>query len=247
MLKMIAKAWRQEGLMRHALEVLAQMIDDAEYVFTHGWEACAGQAVVEATAKPVRRHDKDVNRGEREIRRLLVEHLSLNPREDVAGCLALMAMSKDAERVGDHGRNIFDVAVRTGGQMCNYRYFGELEAAQKRIQPLFAKLHDAVLQSDDKLTHQVLDGYLEVKEQLKELQTTVLDSDLPSREAMTTILLVRYLKRVNAHLGNIASGVVFSVENIDFVSRGLRKEKEEGWVRDDGDAGTQSDETPAAD
>jgi len=241
MLKLLTKVWRQGGLMRHALEVLAQMLDDAEYVFTHSWEACIGQAVLSETAKPIRQHDKSVNRGEREIRRILVEHLTVNPKDDVAGCLALMAMAKDTERVGDHGGNIYGIAVMTEGKLRDYRYFEQIDAVQKSIAPIFRKLHDADLQSDGELTHQVLDEYQGVKDLLKPLQKVVLDDGgLPAREAMTTILLVRYLKRVNAHLGNIASGIIFPVENIDFVSRGLRQEREQGWAKPAPDADDQT-------
>jgi phosphate transport system protein len=244
LLKEIAKAWRKQELMQHALEVLGQMISDAEYVFTHAWEACLGQAVLDATAKPIREHDKNVNRGEREVRRILVEHLTINPGQDVAGCLALMTMAKDTERLGDHGRNIFAMAIKTDGKVRNYRFCPQLDEVHKRIQPLFQKLHDAVLRSDEKLTHEVLAGYQTNKNMIKNLQTQVLDSDLQGLEAMATILLVRYFKRTNGHLGNIASGIIFPIENIDYVSRGLRQEQKQGWAMTD--APKETDDTPAA-
>jgi len=44
---------------------------------------------------------------------------------------------------------------------------------------------------------------------------------------VATTLIARYLKRVNAHIGNTASGVIFPLENIDFVSRGLKEEEKD--------------------
>jgi len=227
MLKRVAALWQDGSLTKTAMATLGQMISDAEYVFTHAWEACKGQAVLSETAEPLKGHDKAVNRGEREVRRLVVEHLALNPRQDVAGCLALVNMAKDAERVGDHGRNIFGVAATLGGPVNAFTFFGRLDQVQELVAQLFPRLRDAVLASDGDLAHEVISANQSIKDDTKQLQSDVFASDLPAQEAMATILLVRYLKRVNAHLGNIASGIIFPVENIDFISRGLKAEQQQ--------------------
>ncbi|MCF7855502.1 MAG: hypothetical protein K9N51_11940 [Candidatus Pacebacteria bacterium] len=231
MLKEIAQIWRKGGLMQDAVEELAQMVRDAEYVYTHAWEVWKGQAVVDTIEEPLRERDKLVNRQERAIRRKLVEHLSINPGVDASGCLAVMAMAKDCERIGDLAKDIFKLAVFMNGNKENLRYYKQLDAIQERISQHFPRLHRAIRESSDTMAHEILNAYDDVKTQCRKLQDALFEDDLPTREAAITALLIHFFTRINAHIGNTASGVVFPVENIDYVSRGLREEKEKGSSR----------------
>ena len=42
-----------------------------------------------------------------------MEHLSGSPGQDVSGCLAIVLMAKDLERLGDHCRNIYELASKS--------------------------------------------------------------------------------------------------------------------------------------
>jgi phosphate uptake regulator len=238
MLKEIAELWRDSKLMQEVIQKLAEMVADSEYVFVHAWEVCRGQAVASETKGPLREHDRAVNRNEREIRRMLVEHLSINPGKDTSGCLALLIMAKDAERLGDHGRNIFDVAARAEGKLREVGLFNDLDGVCERIARVFPVLQRAILDSDEALAHEILDLYQGIKEDLKGLQDKLFDADLglqqslfgadlSAPQAVMTTLMVRYLMRINAHMGNIASGIIFPIQNIDFVSRGLKEEQKD--------------------
>jgi phosphate uptake regulator len=227
MLKKIRALWKDDSLMGEVVQTLGNMVSDAEYVYTHAWEACTGQAVIEATKGPLAQHDKAVNRGEREIRRKVVEHLTINPGQDASGCMAVMIMAKDIERIGDHGRNIFNVAARITCDIPEFMIFDRLAAVHGRIGELLPDLNRAILDSDEVLTHDILRRYTENKQEAKKLIGSLPDLDVPGREAVASTLLCRFHVRVNAHIGNAASGVIFPVENIDFVSRGLKREEKD--------------------
>lgn len=225
MLKEIANAWRRGGLMKDVLEELSRMIEDAEYVYTHAWEVCSGQAVPDKTEEPLRARDKEVNRGERKIRRMLVEHLTINPGQDVSGCLAVMVMAKDAERIGDLAKDIFKLAVRADGDSQSLKFYDRLNAIQQEIGKNFPRLKRTIQESSDELAHEILDGYNDLKAKCKQVQDDVANAELSAKEAAITALMAHDLTRINAHIANVASGVIFPLENIDFVSRGLREEK----------------------
>ncbi len=227
MLKEIAALWQDGGIMKEAVRALSQMLADAEYVYVHAWEVCTGQAVIAKTEKPLKKHDKAVNRGEREIRRMLVQHLSINPGQDTSGCLAIMNMAKDAERVGDHARNIFDLGVRLEGKMQDLQFFERLDAIRRPIGKFFPELQRAILDSNEELAREILLRYGEVKKKIKPLKNDLFEAELSTREAVATAFLLRYVKRINAHIGNIASGIIFPLEYIDFVSRGLKQEEKD--------------------
>ncbi|MFC1451797.1 PhoU domain-containing protein [Verrucomicrobiota bacterium] len=226
MLKELKALWRDGTIMSDAVRTLARMVADASYVYGHAWEVCTGQAVKDAIAREIREHDKAVNRGEREVRRMLVEHLSINPGKDASGCLAVMIMAKDVERIGDHARNIFGVGMRLDSPITDYRLFGQLDRIQKAVGKHLPKLERAILDSDEAAVDEILTNYQEIKKQVKDAQSSLFEGEMESREAVNSTLLTRFLMRINAHVGNAASGVVFPLENIDFVSRGLRKKEE---------------------
>ena len=228
MLKDIAMLWKDDSPMRKVVDILGEMVTAGEYVFNRAWEVCLGQAVVDATRGPLKGRDKEVNRMEREVRRRLLEHLSINPGEDASGCLALMIMAKDLERVGDHGRNLFELAARAEHGVAGMKLFERMKPISEKIIVYFPKLRRAILESSEEVAHEILADYQELKGPIKDLQAALFSTDMPSGEAVISTMLTRTLMRINAHIGNAASGVIFPLENIDFVSRGLRKEAEDG-------------------
>ncbi|MFB0532446.1 MAG: hypothetical protein ACETVU_02110 [Desulfatiglandales bacterium] len=74
------------------------MLSDLEYLYTHAWDAFIGKLVIDEVRQPFYDKDGAVNRHEREIRRMLAEHLSIHPRHDISGCLVMMSLVKDAEK-----------------------------------------------------------------------------------------------------------------------------------------------------
>ena len=210
--------------MREVIDTLDTMVGDADYVVTHAWETCTGQAVTERVGPLIRDRDKAVNRGERKIRRLVVEHLSLNPGQDVSGCLAMLLIAKDVERIGDHGRNLFDVADRLSGRVPEFHFFSEMNGLYGELAQMLTLLRRAVSESNAETARAILDRYVQIKPRMKAFIPGLYDAGLPCDEAVATTLLARSLRRIIAHTGNAASGIVFPVETIDFISHGLADE-----------------------
>jgi phosphate uptake regulator len=227
MLEAIRKLWEDDSVMVDVLRMLAHMVDDAKYVYTHAWEVCTGQAVAEKTEAPLREHDKAVNRSEREVRRKVLGHLSINPGKDVSGCMAVMIIARDVERLGDHCRNIYGVGARLPAPVTTFALFKEFDALQRGIEEQFDPLKRAILDSNEKVAHEILERYQALKKQGKALQDKLFTTNMASGEAVASTLLTRFFLRINAHIGNATSGVIFPLENIDFVSRGLRQEEAE--------------------
>ena len=223
MFRKLKMLWQDAGLMKDVVEKLAMMVNDAEYVASRAWEVCAGQAVAEATEKPLKEHDKNINRTEREVRRLTLEHLGINPGQDASGCLAVMLIAKDLERMGDHGTNMFAVAKQLRTPFHETPFFEPIQASWKALAPQFGRLERAIRDSDEEVANEVLDHYQAIKKGVKETHLALLQSDAPASQAVPAMLINRYLRRMNAHMGNAATGVIFPLENIDFVSRGLKQ------------------------
>ena len=54
--------------------------------------------------------EEGVNSGERLIRRLVIEHLSMNPEQDLASSLTLLSVVYDVERIGDYASSLLELA-----------------------------------------------------------------------------------------------------------------------------------------
>lgn len=221
MLKEIVGLWKKQGVMIKAVDTFGQMLEDCAFVFRESWHAFAQGNGMEELNEAIRERDIQVNKGEREIRRLLVEHLTINPGQDVSGCLALMSMTKDAERIGDYAKNIFDLASLLGEKRHKLRHLDKVLEFKDRIGANLVKLKEAFLDSDEGVARQILEDYTAIKAEINEVMHGLFAEDLPTSEALGTVLLLRYLKRINSHLCNVASGIILPIDKIDFVRGGL--------------------------
>ncbi len=217
MLKEIIGIWKGERFMREVVEEFEKMLEDAEYVFNHAWETLIGKLAIEEVKSDLYERDRAINRREREIRKMLIEHLSINPRQDTSGCLAFMSMVKDAERLGDHSKNIFGLAVIMKGESGKMKYIGKLSELRDRISARFPLLKRAVFEPNEDLAKEILKEYESVKSKCNKILEELFLEKLSVKEAVCSALLSRYLKRMNSHMSNIASGIIFPLDEIDFV------------------------------
>jgi len=217
MLKEIIALWKGEGLMKKVVDEFNAMLADAEFVYTNAWNGFASGGKDESLKKLVYERDKSINKREREIRRKLSEHLSINPKQDVSGCLAMMSMVKDAERIGDYSKNIFDLSLLYQGDTKTLKHLDELSSIQKEITDSFPKLIKAYESSDEVFAKEILKSYGPIKDKCNKVLEAMFSEDMSSQEAVVTTLLSRYLKRINSHISNIASGLVYPIDKIDFV------------------------------
>jgi len=169
--------------------------------------------------------DKQVNKLEREIRKRIVEHLSLQPTVDVPACLVMMSVVKDAERIGDYCKNLYEVTELLKKPLDKAGFRKLFDDIDKEIVGEFSKTMRAFRESDEKLAKEVLAIESAIVKKcdgiLKELASGVLGTN----EAVCYTLTARYFKRISAHLANIGSSVILPVSDLDFFDEKLRREK----------------------
>ncbi|MBD3343771.1 MAG: hypothetical protein GF401_01760 [Chitinivibrionales bacterium] len=221
MLKEMTLLWKENTIMTKATAAFSSMLEDCSMLFSKSWNVFCKKLELEHHKDDIRARDKSINEKEREIRRLLVEHLSLNPGIDSSGCLALMNMVKDAERIGDYSKNIFDLSVMANGKSRNLYHSEQIETIRENIEISLSELHQAFKLSDDKLAKRILDRYIRTKPVCREIVRNIYDEDVSKDDALVGVLLTQYLKRINSHIGNVASGIIFPLDKIDFVRTGL--------------------------
>ena len=209
--------WKGSSLMKKALARFNDMLNSGEYLFTEAWRVVSTQEQIERIPQYFYDKDIEVNELEKEIRRLLFEHMSIHPQHDTSGCLALMSLIKDAERIGDYSKNIFEVGVMYEGTIKDIKYFQRLSSSQKSIDDNLSKLAEAFLKSSGELAEEILKDYVTIKRESDNILNDMFQEELDTKEAVVTALISRYFKRINSHLSNIASGIVYPLNEIDFV------------------------------
>ena len=217
MLKQVMSLWKGERFMKMVVEKFGEMLIDDEYLFTCAWEVFMGQAVIDQIKQAFYDKDSSVNSREREIRRMLVEHLSLHPRHDISGSLVMMSLVKDAERIGDYSKNIFEVGIMLEGKVKEMKYLERLSSLHRKIADRFPQLKMAFLESDTNMAKKILKDYAPIKGECNSMLRDLFSEELSTREAVATALLSRYFKRINSHMSNIASGIIYPLDQIDFV------------------------------
>ena len=214
----IVNMLKGSSLVKKSIDLFIKMIEADEYLYNEAWRVISTEGSIDRIPQSFYNKDIEVNNLEKEIRRLLFEHLSIRPGHDISGCLALMSLIKDAERIGDYSKNIFEAGILNRGDICDIKFYERLLPTQKTISESFPVLAKAFKNSDEKLAKSILRRYTPIKRECDKILNELFDADVSPNEAIVTAMLSRYFKRINSHVSNIASGIVYPLNEIDFVS-----------------------------
>ncbi len=217
--KALFNAWRGAGLVNEMFKEFQEMMDDGGKMFKGVCDAMSGRDGAEAVRENLRGLDKEINRTQRDIRRKVVEHLTLNPASDVPACLVLMSIVKDAERLGDYAQDLYKAWQLAPEAVKLPKYAPMLAQLQDEVGKFMADTRQALATSDEKLANDVMDRERSVKALADAMLAEVTRDQMSPAEAVSLAVISRYLRRLAAHTANIASSVVNPVEWLDYKSK----------------------------
>ncbi len=204
--------WKGSGLLRLCVDDLLKMFDISEMMFSAGWEMITGSGKVE----DLYRIDRQLNELQIAIRRRILEHLAINPAQDINSSFVLAILVIDLERIGDYAKNLDEIAKHypepiSGGA------FDALHPMAERVKEMFAQTKIAITESDEELARKVMADQANLAMQADRLMDQLIESkDVSVKEGIVVALLSRYIKRVSAHLKNVASSVVNPYHRIGY-------------------------------
>jgi phosphate uptake regulator len=200
----------RSSLIDSAFRDIGQMLDQAQRMLD-----LALAALLEGKPLLVDLDELDdvVDEGERMVRRSVLEHLSFDPSRDLVASLVLVSMVQDAERLGDFARGIPELLPLArhprSGPFCD-----ELAGLGRRLEPLFDLTKQAFVEDDPEKGRRVMATASELKSAFLDYTRRVAESDLTADMAVVYSGAARSLRRVGAHLSNIASSVVQPYDRI---------------------------------
>jgi len=216
MFKDLLSFWKGKDFLVQVLEDFKIMLDDSETMF----EAVCAQ-LLSGEEKPglkekIYEIDKQVNNLQKEIRKRIVEHLTLQPTVNVNACLILMSVVKDAERLGDYSKNLYEVTELLAQPIERElfsEYFDELD---KKILALFQQTKKAFIEADEDLARSAWEYEKTIAKGCDKIVERLAQSNLPVNQAVCFTLVARHFKRIVAHLVNIATSVVLPLSDLDY-------------------------------
>jgi phosphate transport system protein len=216
MWKDIISLLKGASLCQEAFEESLQMLETSYGMFT---DAVAALHKEGALVDDIYERDRQLNKFERSVRRKILTHFSVSSKPDVNLGLVITAIVIDIERIGDYAKNISELATELEGPFDALELNVEIRHLERLVDGNFADLLLALEQSDEERARGILERHKEVsgtvERHLKSLRMGAHISE-DSGLAVTTALYLRYLKRMSAHLKNVATSVVNPYHRIGF-------------------------------
>jgi len=162
--------------------------------------------------------DRRVNSLEREVRRSVVTHLALeDASQDVPTALIFMNAVKDAERIGDYIKNIYDVVRELMPETADRSlYKDKLCGYADIMRDTMLDTAETFTESDEVRARAIIDIAREQGQALESSIAEITRSTLKTSDAVSLVLIMRFYKRIFSHLSNIASTVCMPVDKMDF-------------------------------
>lgn len=215
MFKQLQKIWKREDLLKQALQTLETMLKKNRATFQVVTEALIDK---KETTVNVYKEDQEINRYEMKIRKKILEHLSLSPKQDITFALILLGATRDVERTGDFCKNIYELSQHYSEDF-NDDYGEIFKKAKEQILEMFDLIHTSFTESDETKAQKAMEmHHQDIAKKLDKIIDDILqDQQIDTKKAVVYVLLSRYFKRISAHLANIASSVTNPFQKISYV------------------------------
>jgi phosphate uptake regulator len=218
MFKGFFEFFRRGNLLSQAFERSRKMLEEDREMFDAAVRSLREQndakLGVDIYAK-----DQLINAYEREVRRKVFTHLAVAGEKDLHAGLVLASVVIDIERIGDYTKNIVELALHHPTKLECGPFEESVRKIETTVKTMFELLIQSFPENDESKASEVMSEHWWIARRGDEIMNTLIESEepqLPCREAVTTALYVRFLKRTSAHLMNIASSVVNPFDRIGF-------------------------------
>lgn len=216
MFKNILEFFKGKDFLNQVLEDFKAMLDDAEEMFRSVCKKLIYNEDDPELKDKIYSIDKKINELQKDIRKRIVEHLAIQPSVNIPTSLLLMSVVKDAERLGDYSKNLYEVTTLLTKPINPNTFkdlFGNID---NEILDFFKETKDAFIQSDENKAISSWDYQKAIKIKCEEIIKKLSNSNLSVNEAVCFTLMTRYFKRLTGHLTNIATSVILPIDKLDY-------------------------------
>ena len=186
------------------------MLERAEQMFG----VVCGKLLENGVDVDIGQSDEDINVGERMVRRMVFQHLMVNPHQDLTTSLSLISIVHDVERIGDYAKSLLELNQWLNLCSAEGRYATMCREIHGAVMPFFGLTLRALRDWDAEAAREVMEKHLEVKKRTDEVVKAAMEDEEAGRDAVLFTLTSRYLRRVSGHLSNVSSSVVNPLDQL---------------------------------
>lgn len=204
--------------MNRAYQRSFEMLDITQSMYVEAKESLRQRQDSEIDIK-VKEIDKKVNSYEREVRRMVLNHLVNIGPVDLPSGLVLISIIIDIERIGDYAKNMVELALDHPGKLHGGEFEKTISRIEEGLNDNFIQTKKCFETANAKSALELLKKYAWVNDACDEILTYVVkekDKHIKLGDAASLVLYTRWLKRINSHLRNITTSVVNPFDRIGF-------------------------------
>ncbi len=178
---------------------------------------CFGEKKLAEDRTRIYQDDVRVNKLEREIRKNVVAHLSIQGNtSDVPYSLLLMSLVKDVERLGDYAKNLAEVIDVRSAPLPKDAIAQELQEIRRGVEDSFKMAGEVFTSSNRERAIELIHQGRDVAHRCDALVRRISQSDYDANTTTVLLLAARYYKRIGGHLLNVLSSVVMPLHKVDY-------------------------------
>ena len=215
--------WKGKDFLNQVLTDFEKMLSYAEEMFHLAYNKLMYDKDDGTTKDKVYELDRHINDLERDIRKRVVTHLSIQGEVDLPMCLIMMSVVKDAERIGDYAKNIYEVSQMLSKALDQEAFKTLFEDVETKLLEGFVGTKTSFIESNKVVAKEVIATERDLVKRCDLAISRISKSDYETNMAVCFTLLARYFKRIAAHLANISSSVILPIQDLDFFNEKYRR------------------------
>ena len=216
MWKDILALFKSEGLCEEAFDEAILMLETCEGMYRDSIRALHEKGT---PVDDLYQRDRQINKYERSVRRKIVTHMSVSSKPDINMGLVLTAIVIDIERIGDYTKNILELALGLAEPFDGLELDGDVREIEKTVGDMLKDIVPTLRNTDEARARSIIEQHAKISSTVEKDILLLRDSKVltgRSGHAVTVALHLRFLKRVSAHLKNVATSVVNPYYRIGF-------------------------------
>ncbi len=219
MLKELLAIFRKDSMLDSAFSRSYEMLDITKQMFLNARRTLRETDTVQLDTS-VYELDKKVNKYQREVRKEVLQHLSIAGVESLASGLNLIGIIIDLERIGDYTKNIVEMAESHHAKLDAGTREEDLRKIEVALEEAFDRIRKVLEDSDEEEAKTMIKDYMWINPTCdKYVRGFVQEEDetLSRRSTVALALYFRFLKRIHSHLRNIATTVYRPFHKTGFI------------------------------
>jgi phosphate uptake regulator len=228
MFKSLIQWFKAENLLVQAKEEILEMLKENLSMFNDSVELLWMNKGV--SLDEIRERDRRINRNVRDVRKKVLTHLAFSGSSGLETSLVLISIAVDIERMGDYTKDITYLATDYPGRFKPGDFEEALREFEKSIAKRLETLPDIIRGGEEGVSKaaELAAYHREIDKNYRNMIFRLITEEnksLTSNQCALLALYMRYLRRIEGHIFNIASAEVNPFHRIGFKIKEKSKQK----------------------